>query len=102
MVKKKLKKFHFIKKNSIFEFEETNNLFDDLVAVGLATEGQILNHNMGNAFTINDGLTTTMIVGNGGNIFTQGQIRALGSVIFNIETRRLNYWDGNEWIEINQ
>jgi len=92
MVKKKLKKFHFIKKNNIFEFEETNNLFDDLVAVGLATEGQILTYTGGPTFTID----------NGGNIFTNGEIRALGSVIFNIETRRLNYWDGNEWIEINQ
>lgn len=90
MVKKKLKKFHFIKKNNIFEFEETNNLFDDLVAVGLATEGQILTHTGGPAFTID----------NGGNIFTNGEIRALGSVMFNTETRSLNYWDGEQWVEI--
>jgi hypothetical protein len=91
MIKKVLKKFHFIKKNNIFEFNYDNNLFDDLIAVGV--ENQLLTYvNNENTLTFNNGVNN--------NILTVGEIWSLGSVRFNLETRKLNYWDGNQWIEI--
>jgi hypothetical protein len=91
MIKKVLKKFHFIKKNNIFEFNYNNNLFDDLIAVGV--ENQLLTYvNNENTLTFNNGVNN--------NILTVGEIWSLGSVRFNLETRKLNYWDGNQWIEI--
>lgn len=91
MIKKVLKKFHFIKKNNIFEFNYNNNLFDDLIAVGV--ENQLLTYvNNENTLTFNNGVNN--------NILPVGEIWSLGSVRFNLETRKLNYWDGNQWIEI--
>ena len=91
MIKKNLKNFHFIKKNSIFDWEDNNTLFEDLMVIGLNNEG--LTYTPNPIWVVNDGNTTTMSVDVNGNINTLGQIRSLGSVIFNMETRRLNYWN---------
>lgn len=116
MIKNRLKKYKFLT-NSVGEYYSDSILYDlecytlnDELGRGMFTNGTVswvtgidpAYIDQDYTFTINNGNTTTLRVDNTGNIIATGILHALGSVIFNTETNRLNYWDGDQWIEINQ
>ena len=99
MIKNKIKKHIFVE-------DKTNYGFGDILFNNTTTawvtgiDPAYIDQNY--TFTIHNGTSTTLRVDNTGNIMANGILHALGSVIYNTETNRLNYWDGDQWIEINQ
>jgi len=54
-----------------------------------------------NTWQVNLGGQERLVLDADGDMRLSGQIRALGAVSWNQETQQLQFWDGTQWIPIN-
>ena len=100
MIKKEIKPFDFIEK-------EVQNLFTGFVSPGVYTLevdttvafNQYFNQ-YPNEWSVNLGGNRVLQMDAVGNLSIQGQLHALGTLIYDQETNRLKFWNGTEWIPV--
>lgn len=86
MIKKELKRFYFIDK------EDVINLGRIFISPGVYT----IEHDITILRTVDNTLRVT-----GDVRVNNGRLHSIGTVIWNQELNRLEFWDGNQWAPIN-
>lgn len=99
MIKKEIKPFDFLVKEY--------RTFTGFVSPGVHTLELDTNNNQfvyidttlyPNTWQVNLGGNERLVLDADGDMRITGRIHALGSVIYNQETNRLNFWNGTEWL----
>lgn len=100
MIKKEIKAFDFIEKenrswfNPNFVSPGVYTIEHDITVVNAVGIG-----NYPNEWSVQLGGNRVLQMGEDGNLNIQGQIRALGTVVYDETGNRLKFWDGNQFVE---
>ena len=92
MIKKEIKPFDFIEK-------EVQTLFAGFVSPGVYAL-EVDTTVDPNEWSVNLGGNRVLQMDAVGNLSIQGQLHALGTLIYDQETNRLKFWNGTEWIPV--
>jgi hypothetical protein len=105
MIKKRLKKFYFIQNDNNLNLGVQNtSLFngDNLTLTTVdnyltISDIRYINQNV---FRVNLNNQEVLLLDEHGNMRINGRINALGTVIYNQELNRLQFWDGVTWQDL--
>ena len=95
MIKKEIKPFSFI----IVNKDRVTYLEPGIYVQNLDTT--FINDQYPNNWQVNFGGQPRLVLDAEGDMRLTGRIHALGSVIWNQETQQLQFWDGDQWVPIN-
>jgi len=91
VIKKKLKKHHLT---------QSEELYYDIDLGDVITVGGVLTANQNqypNMWQVNLAGQERLVLDADGDMRITGRLHAIGTVIWNQELRRLEFWDGNVW-----
>lgn len=90
MIKKRIKKHHLTHSEELYYDIDLG----DVITVG----GVLINENrFPNHWQVNLGGQERLVLDADGDMRITGRLHAIGTVIWNQELHRLEFWDGNTW-----
>lgn len=102
MIKKEIKKHNFNDDLVTTSLNILGTMVGDYsIAIGAGNYINTGIQQYPNTWQVNLGGEERLVLDADGDMRLSGQLRALGSVSWNQETRQLQFWDGTQWVPIN-